>query len=104
MNGIDYTSSMQVNGYSLNEQAIREISKQAKASQVDRYEDGGTVSETLYTEQLRSSIQVGGGSAANLQIALHRETETERFQLTIGIPVISGDYSLATNGVLQGSP
>jgi hypothetical protein len=91
-----FTSSMKVQGYTANGQAIRDLMKQANAKSVDRFVEGGTISETLYTGMLRSSIIAGSGKSANLQIALHKETNSDKTALTIGIPVITGDYSVNT--------
>ena len=51
--------------------------------------------KALFSGKLRSSVDTGGGKMANLQIALHKETNSEQTALTIGIPVITGDYSAA---------
>lgn len=91
-----FTSSMKVQGYTENRQAIQDLMKQANAKTIDRFVDGGTISETLYTGMLRATIVAGNGKSANLQIGLHKETNSDKTALTIGIPVITGDYSLNT--------
>ena len=89
-----FTSSMKVQGFTNHNQAIQRLTRLTDAKQVDRYEDGGTVSETLYTRMLRSSIAVENGKNANLQIAVHKDTNSNNTELTIGIPVINGEYSV----------
>lgn len=91
-----FTSSMKVQGYTANGQAIKDLMKQANAKSIDRFVDGGTVSETFYSGMLRSTIVIGSGKSANLQIGLHKETNSDKIALTIGIPVITGDYSVNT--------
>lgn len=91
-----FTSSMKVQGYTANGQAIQDLMKQANAKSIDRFVDGGTISETLYSGMLRSTIVIGSGKSANLQIGLHKETNSDKTALTIGIPVITGDYSVNT--------
>ncbi|CAM4380814.1 YwmB family TATA-box binding protein [Paenibacillus alkaliterrae] len=93
--GASFTSSMKVQGPSISGQAVQELRKLANAQSIDRYEDGGTVSETFYSGMLRSTIDTGSGNLANLQIALHKVTNSDYADLTIGIPVITGDYSSA---------
>ncbi|MEV5026315.1 YwmB family TATA-box binding protein [Paenibacillus sp. LPE1-1-1.1] len=89
-----FTSSMKVQGYTKQKQAIQRLTRMAEAKSVDRYEDAGTISETYYTRLLRMSVAVENGKSANLQVALHKETNSENTELTIGIPVITGEYSV----------
>ncbi|MBD2867847.1 YwmB family TATA-box binding protein [Paenibacillus arenilitoris] len=90
--GGDFASSLKAQGKAESEDPVRQMMKLANAESVDRYEDGGTVSETFYTGKLRSGIEAGRGKTANLQVAAHRETETGKTALALGIPVITGDY------------
>jgi hypothetical protein len=89
-----FTSSMKVQGYTDHEQAIQRLMRLTDARSIDRYEDGGTISETFYTRMLRSAIVVENGKSANFQIALHKDTNSDNTELTIGIPVITGEYSV----------
>ncbi|WP_161601556.1 YwmB family TATA-box binding protein [Paenibacillus luteus] len=93
---LSFTSSMKVQGYTEQKQVTSRMSKLANASLVDRYEDGGTVSETFYTRMLNATIAVQNGNSANYQVAVHKNTDTNNTALTIGIPLISGDYSVST--------
>lgn len=94
--GTEFTSSLKVQGLAGKKKPVEELMKRANAKPIDRYEEDGTVSATLFSGKLRSSVDTGGGKMANLQIALHKETNSEHTSLTIGIPVITGDYSAAT--------
>jgi len=89
-----FTSSLKVQGYTGHDQTINRMVKLTNARSVDRYEDGGTISETFFTRMLHSAIFVENGKSANFQIALHKETNSNNTELTIGIPVISGEYSV----------
>lgn len=91
-----FTSSMKVQGYTEQKQVTQRLVKLTNASLVDRYEDGGTISETYYTRMLRSAIAVENGKSANFQVAVHDEKNTKNTALTIGIPVITGEYSIST--------
>ncbi|MDQ0111218.1 YwmB family TATA-box binding protein [Paenibacillus harenae] len=90
----DYESSMHAKGYTYNNDAIYAISRLAAAKQVDSYVDGGTVSDTFFTNKLKNEVIVDNGQRGNLQIALHRNTEAQKLELIVGVPVITGDYSL----------
>lgn len=92
-----FTSSIKVQGFTLNKYAIEEMVRLAQASVVDRFEDGGTISQMLYTHQLQSNIVAGGGRLANIQIGLHKQAQSENVALTIGIPIINGEYSSIEN-------
>lgn len=89
-----FTSSIKVQGYTDHKQSIQRMVKLTNASSVDHYEDGGTISETFFTHMLRSVITVENGKSANFQMALHNETNSINTALTIGIPVINGEYSV----------
>ncbi|NIK76354.1 hypothetical protein FHS15_001461 [Paenibacillus castaneae] len=97
----DFTSSMKVQGYTENKLAAEQIKKQVNAKQIDRFEDGGIMSEMLFTGMLRSTIDVGGGKSANLQIAVHQERNSDQIALTIGVPIITGDYSAVARDELK---
>lgn len=89
-----FTSSMKVQGYTKQNQTLQHLKRLTDAKSVDRYEDAGTISETFYTRMLHMAIAVENGRSANLQVALHKETNSENTALTIGIPVITGEYSV----------
>ncbi|WP_053374362.1 YwmB family TATA-box binding protein [Paenibacillus sp. FJAT-27812] len=90
-----FTSSMKVQGYTDHEQTIQRLTRLTDARSVDRYEDRGTISETFYTRMLHSAIVVENGKSANFQIALHKDTNSDNTELAIGIPVITGEYSVS---------
>ncbi|WP_424769388.1 YwmB family TATA-box binding protein [Paenibacillus sp. sgz302251] len=87
-----FTSSMKVQGFAANANPANDFLVLSNAKAIDRYEDEGTISETFYTGKLRSAIDFEG-KTANIQIAVHEEAETNKSLLTIGIPLITGDYS-----------
>jgi hypothetical protein len=91
-----FTSSMKVQGYTDNSQAIQRLVRLSDAKSVDHYEDKGTISDMFYTRMLKSAIMVENGKTANFQIALHKETNSDQTSLTIGVPVITGEYSANT--------
>jgi hypothetical protein len=92
--GAALSASMKVQGQAARDNAVDELIKQANGKQIDSYEEGGTVSATLYSGQIRSLVDLGRGQLANVQIAAHKQTGNGNTALTIGIPIITGDYSL----------
>lgn len=90
-----YEGSVSARGTTTGKQAAAEAARNAGAREVERYEDGGTVSIAYYTSQLHSQLEVGGGQTANLQLAVHQRTDTGEWELTAGSPLITGDYSIA---------
>lgn len=88
-----FTSSMKVQGYTDHSQAIQRLVRITDAESVDHYEDKGTISDMFYTRMLHSAITVENGKTANFQIALHKDTNSDKTALTIGVPVITGEYS-----------
>lgn len=90
---IAFSGSMTVRGQSEYDKAAEKLTALAGAKRIDHYDDGGTVSETFYTERLYAAIQAGEGQKGNLQIAVRRETDTGQLALIVGSPLITGDYA-----------
>lgn len=90
-----FNGGITVRGYSVYNNAAERVGSLAEADRIDLYEDDGTISETLNTERLHGSIQAGDGKNANLQIAVHQETDNGKVSLIIGTPLISGDYTVS---------
>lgn len=89
----DFTGSFKVHGFTDNSDIMNDLRKQMQAKLVEQYDELGTVSKLFYTNRLRASIAAGNGERANVQIAVHQSTESKLAELTIGVPVITGDYS-----------
>ncbi|GLX67487.1 YwmB family TATA-box binding protein [Paenibacillus glycanilyticus] len=93
--GTTYSAGMTVRGETEYNNAAARLAQAASGKRVDRYKDeSGTTSEAYYTEKLFSSVEAGAGKKANLQIAVHRETESGALSLIVGIPLITGDYTV----------
>lgn len=67
------------------------LDKAWQASKVESYEDEGTSSISFYTPRMKMSIQ-SGGRPMNLQVAVHRVTETNDLRVTFGVPIIVTEY------------
>lgn len=97
--GADYTEGLSVRGTTEHKDAVERLARAANAKKIDRYDDGGTVSASFYTEGLYLSTPLENGSKkrVNLQSAVHRDTVTGEQNLIIGVPLITGDYSISGN-------
>lgn len=93
-----FTSSLRVHGLAAGVNVLRAFETQSQSEEVDRYEEGGTVSVTMYTPLLRHRIATKDGMRANVQLATHQANESSSRMLTIGIPIITGDYTSAGGG------
>lgn len=97
--GLTYSGGMTVRGDTEYNNAAERLAHAAGGKRIDRYKDNsGTISEAYYSEKLFSAVEAGAGKKANLQIAAHRETESKQLSLIIGIPLITGDYTVSQQG------
>ncbi|MNR38216.1 hypothetical protein D3C85_1562980 [compost metagenome] len=62
------------------------------AEQLETYDEDGTFSATMFTGKLRHRAELDGRRNANLQVSEHDNTERDAVELTIGVPLISGDF------------
>lgn len=86
------TIAMKVFGEAINEGNLKTVQQLALAQIVEQYEDNGTESSTLYTNLLRSFIWLNGEKMANLQMSEHRSTIDQKVTVTLGTPLISGEF------------
>ncbi|CAG7649010.1 YwmB family TATA-box binding protein [Paenibacillus allorhizosphaerae] len=73
------------------QEAFRNIQGQLEAKAVERYEDAGTVSISYTSDVLQQSVD-SGEHRIHLQAAIHRDSLTKAWRLTIGTPVITTEY------------
>ncbi|CAG7650546.1 hypothetical protein PAESOLCIP111_06104 [Paenibacillus solanacearum] len=73
------------------QEAFRTIQGQLAAKAVERYEDAGTVSVSYTSDVLSQSVD-SGAHRIHLQAAIHRDSLTKAWRLTIGTPVITTEY------------
>ncbi len=64
----------------------------SNAERVEYYDEGGSKSALYYTTQFQQYNWMPGGYKANLQIALHPLSNSEDKLLTIGLPVLTGEF------------
>ncbi|WP_042164501.1 YwmB family TATA-box binding protein [Paenibacillus gorillae] len=93
--GTKYTEGITVRGKTEYNDAIHRLEKAGQAREVEHYADGGTVSNSYYTDRLQKSVQSGGkeGRLISFQAAVHREAGSKQHDLIVGLPLITGDYA-----------
>jgi hypothetical protein len=73
------------------EALLQRISKEVKGKEQDLYADDHTLSASLLTKKLKGTVQ-SGSHKVNLQIALHQNSLTKEWRLTMGSPLITMEY------------
>jgi hypothetical protein len=58
---------------------------------LETYQDQGTLSYSLFSDNLNAAIQ-SGDHLMNLQVAVHRESDTGQLRVTVGSPIITAEY------------
>ena len=82
-----------VKGTAEREGARDRIAKAASAGEAEAYDDGHTSSLTYYSAALGSKVQ-SASKAVNLQIAETSSAAGKGPELIIGVPLITGDYTM----------
>lgn len=67
------------------------VKERLKLRQVESFEDERTISRSYEVEELPIKLQ-SAGQDIHLQLALHWNTETERYDLSIGSPLLTVEY------------
>ncbi|KRE92710.1 hypothetical protein ASG89_32850 [Paenibacillus sp. Soil766] len=70
---------------------LAELVRAYKGKVVERYEDDTTFSTSLASSEFEASIR-SGNQKVNVQIALHLDTTSGLWRLTIGTPIITMEY------------
>ncbi|MGO4500145.1 YwmB family TATA-box binding protein [Paenibacillus sp. 2RAB27] len=70
---------------------LAELVQAYKGKVVERYEDGTTFSASVVSSEFEASIR-SGSQKVNVQIALHQDTTSGLWRLTIGTPIITMEY------------
>ncbi|GFZ96287.1 hypothetical protein GCM10008018_48290 [Paenibacillus marchantiophytorum] len=98
--GIQGQWNVMVQGYAVeqdsaglmdSDELVNRMVRAFKGNIVERYEDQNTVSMSLASEEFQTSIQ-SGNNKVNLQIALHQESTSGLWRLTVGTPIITMEY------------
>ncbi|RIX52815.1 hypothetical protein D3P08_12500 [Paenibacillus nanensis] len=86
------TASMKTHGFTSQSDAAAEIKRLAQGKIQEEYDEEGTRSVTFSSGSLLSAQQLQRGRFANVQVSVHRHTERKERELTIGIPLITGEF------------
>jgi hypothetical protein len=70
---------------------LRSLIKDIQGQEQELYEDGNTISISILSKKLQASVQSGNHNV-NLQIALHQNSITKAWRVTIGSPLITMEY------------
>lgn len=87
-----YTASMKTHGFTDRSDAATEIERLAQGKVLEQYKEDGTRSVTLSSRSILSVKQLDQGKYANVQVSVHRHTERDELELTIGVPLITGEF------------
>lgn len=84
--------SMKVFGKAKDKGAISSLKNLTVGQTIDEYMDRGTKSATLFSSQVKQYRWVDNEKMANIQAALHESSVDGEYTLTIGVPLISGEF------------
>jgi hypothetical protein len=73
------------------EDLLQRLHKEVEGTEQELYRDEQTLSTSLFTKKLMGSVQ-SGSHKVNLQIALHQNSITKEWRLTMGTPLITMEY------------
>ncbi|RAP76966.1 YwmB family TATA-box binding protein [Paenibacillus montanisoli] len=93
---LDIRAGFTVRGAPIREGGAARLAEAASAQEVEAYDDGHTQSLTYFSKLLQSSVQ-SGDAKVNLQLAESAGAGGESSELIIGVPLITGDYTLQNN-------
>lgn len=86
------TASVKSHGSVLGPETAQRLERLSQGKALEAYRDRGTQSTTYSSALLQTSQAIGRGRTANLQIAVHENTETRLTELTLGVPLITGEF------------
>lgn len=86
------TFSMKVFGVANAKDSLKTLQQLSVGQLLDTYEDEGTKSNTLYTNMIYNNIWLNDEKIANVQLSQHSSNLNGEKTITIGIPLISGEF------------
>ncbi|WP_308636038.1 YwmB family TATA-box binding protein [Paenibacillus silvisoli] len=93
---LDMQAGFTVRGEPIRTGSVERLEDAASAQEVEAYDDGHTKSLTYSSKLLRTSVR-SGGADVNLQLAESAAIGGGSPELIIGVPLITGDYTLQNN-------
>ncbi|MGZ9585421.1 YwmB family TATA-box binding protein [Paenibacillus marinisediminis] len=67
------------------------VKEWGQAVPLDRYEDARTISVSFDTDYMGDGVMLSG-KRANLQVAVHENTDLHKTRISFGTPLIAGEY------------
>jgi len=89
------TASVKSHGFVPGPETAQRLERLSQGKALEAYRDRGTQSTTYSSALLQTSQAIGRGRTANLQIAVHENTENQMTELTLGVPLITGEFGAA---------
>ncbi|MFF2889089.1 YwmB family TATA-box binding protein [Paenibacillus sp. NPDC057967] len=86
------TASVKSHGFVSSPEMASRLERLSQGKALEEYRDRGTQSTTYSSALLQTSKPIGKGRTANLQIAVHEHTEKRMTELTLGVPLITGEF------------
>ncbi|MFD0588633.1 hypothetical protein ACFQZE_11510 [Paenibacillus sp. GCM10027627] len=87
-----FTSSIKAYAFTDKKDAVKEIQRLSQGKLLDDYRDGGTQVATLGSDLLFLSEKLSPRKTANVQISAHENTERKGIELTLGVPLLTGEF------------
>lgn len=84
--------NIKVFGQAKHKQALTDLKRLAVAQTIEEYADRGTNSVTFFSNQIKQYRWLSSGKMVNIQASLHKSSIDEQYTLTLGIPLISGEF------------
>ncbi|MBW7476522.1 YwmB family TATA-box binding protein [Paenibacillus oenotherae] len=93
LNDLEFKGSFSLRGQPVRAGALERLAGLAGAERREEYEDGQTTSIAYYSDELFSGVN-SGEHIVNLQIAERSSAADDKRELIVGVPLITGDYSM----------
>jgi len=84
--------NIKVFGQANDEHALNDLKRMAIGQTVEEYSDHGTNSVTFFSNRIKQYRWLSDGKMVNLQASLHKSSIDGQHSLTLGVPLISGEF------------
>lgn len=84
--------NMKVFGQAKHNQVLSDLKSLAVAQTLEEYGDHGTTSVTYFSNRIKQFRWLSNGKMVNIQASLHKSSIDGDYTLTIGVPLISGEF------------
>ncbi|WP_442602946.1 YwmB family TATA-box binding protein [Paenibacillus sp. KN14-4R] len=70
---------------------LEQVNNQFQATEVERYAEDRTIVVSYDTKLLNDAVS-SGGHTVKLQVSMHLNSETDKWSITLGTPMITGEF------------